>query len=104
MNSLIVVTVIVVCAAGFHWWQHRSSAPADLSGEIAVQTGADSCDQTGYTIVSKLNGSETPIYDCVIDGKDLCVTEENGVVSDSTATARLLFASVLAGSKPGCAT
>jgi hypothetical protein len=106
-NLLAIVVVGVVVAAVVKTGGANSligrGGPADASGDIAYKIGAYSCDQTGYAIINKLDGSRSTIYDCVVGSKEMCVTEDNGLVSDNTAAARLLFASVLSGGKPTCA-
>lgn len=78
--------------------------PADHSARIADAIAAKSCTATDYEISNKLDGSKERIYDCVqFGGTRRCVTESGGIVSDATATVRLLFSDTLSGGRPGCA-
>jgi hypothetical protein len=94
-----IVTVAVI--VGIYLYSHHGS-PVDRSAEIAKQIGADSCDQSGYEIRNRLDGSKSVIYDCDVEGRMKCVTEDGGIPSDSTATVKLLFADALGTAKPYC--
>jgi hypothetical protein len=74
----------------------------DKSEEIAQATGAESCTQTEYVLTSKLDNSSAPVYDCIIDGADKCVTYEGGIARDETALAKILFDQNLSGGRPEC--
>ena len=76
---------------------------SDRSSAIASETGASSCTATDYQIINRLDNTKARIYDCFINGAEKCVTEENGIANDETATAKILFASSLSGGKPDCA-
>lgn len=102
---IVLAAALLVGIYGLHR-QTASTAVAgseDRSGEIAAQLGADGCASSGYVLTSKIGQPDASIYNCTVDGtKDICVTEEDGVVNDRTAVARALFASMLSGSKPAC--
>ena len=91
------LAAVVMVAAGCGGTSNRA-------GQVAVDIGATTCTSSGYGIVSKVDHSKTPIYNCTLHGRDVCVTEENGIAQDSTALVRLLFANTLSGGKPSCVT
>jgi hypothetical protein len=81
------------------------SSHADQSAKIQAALGnTASCSATGFAIISRLDKSETPIYDCYVgaSAKRMCVVEENDLIQDRTAEVRLLYAGTLAGGKPAC--
>lgn len=91
--TLSIVLVVGLAACG---------GASDRSAQIASETGASSCTATDYQIISRLDNSKARIYDCTINGVDKCVTEQNGIASDETATVKILFANALSGGKPSC--
>jgi hypothetical protein len=97
-----IVILIVAGGIGLYLYHHHHGSPVDRSDEIAKQIGADSCDQSGYEIKNRLDGSKSVIYDCDIDGRMKCVTEDGGIPSDSTVAVKLLFADTLGTAKPYC--
>jgi len=80
------------------------SGETDRSTAIAQAIHADACMATNYEIIYRVTNTKTRIYDCTINGVEKCVVEENGIVNDATAEAKLLFANALSGGKPTCAT
>ena len=91
--ALAVLVVLIAAGCG---------GTADRSSSIAAQIGPNAaCTQSGYGLIDKASGKKTPIYDCSNNGKAMCVTDSNGIISDQTAIVKLLFASSLSG-KPGC--
>jgi hypothetical protein len=79
------------------------SSNVDRSDAIAQEIHADECVATDYQIIRRTDNSKARIYDCLVNGVEKCVTEENGIASDQTAIVRLLFANALSGGKPVCA-
>jgi len=69
--------------------------------KVATDSGASACEDSGYLIVYRADQSKHRVWDCTIHGHPVCVTDENGVASNVTAAARLIFADSLNG-KPGC--
>lgn len=101
----VVAAMILVSDWGEIRHQLFGSTVTDRSSEISASISARSCVLTGYEITNRLDGSKAPLYDCVmLDATEKCVTQENGIVNDVTAEAKLLFANQLSGSPPLCAT
>jgi hypothetical protein len=94
MRRLAFLVGIAAVAAG-------CGGGGDQSASIAAKIGG-TCTETSYQIIGKLDNSKTRIYDCTRGGKEMCVTQENGLVHDSTAIVRILFQGTLSGGKPGC--
>lgn len=78
--------------------RHHGTSP----DTIATIIGVDYCDNSGYQIVSRLDGSKSTIYDCTTGARTRCVTYENGIATNQTVTVRLLFADTLGSGKPRC--
>lgn len=98
MIRLALFAALVALGAG-------CGGAADRSAQIADSIGSKSCEQTDYYIQSKLDGSKATIYDCVsFVGVRKCVTEQAGIIHDSTETVKLLFADTLSGGRPDCVT
>lgn len=98
-----LIAVVVIASYKFGFIPHLGST--DRSAAIATSISASSCSRTSYYITNRLDGSKASIYDCVMgDGTETCVTQENGLVRDQTATVKLLFESTLGSSRPTCAT
>ena len=76
--------------------------PSDKSSQIAGLIGAEACSAEQYEIISKLDHTKTQIYDCVTNGKEMCVTYQNGIASDDTVEVKLLFSNTLGDSRPVC--
>lgn len=100
-----VLVLIALAALRLDLVQMPGHSP-NRSASIATSIGAYSCSRTNYEITNRLDGSKTTVYDCVMaDGvTEKCVTEENGLVHDQTATVKLLFTNTLGSSRPTCAT
>ncbi len=95
--AVTIFTGLIIAGCG--------SGASDKSSQIAAALGSTaSCSETVYQIVSQINNSKTQIYDCYVGAtsKRMCVTQQNGLVHDSTAIVRLLFQGTLAGGKPAC--
>ena len=77
-----------------------SASPA----QVATAAHAESCDNSGFYIVSKITGSKETVYDCsfAVFPYSRCVTYQGGIAADSTSVVRFLFASVLGQTKPSC--
>jgi hypothetical protein len=100
---------LVACAAGvvlLALWGERHriyghSGPSPST--VAARIGASSCDNSGYYVQNKLDGSKAVIFDCTMSNlATKCVTMTNGIASDATAEVRLLFANTLGSTKPSC--
>jgi hypothetical protein len=91
---VLAVLALTLAACG-------GSSQSDQSAKIGKEIGGD-CTATNYLIVYKAEKRQARIYDCWVNTKRLCVTEENGIPSDQTATARLVYADALGGKKPAC--
>lgn len=76
---------------------------SDRSSKIASEIGANACTRTPYELKNRLDGSKSTIYDCTLNGRDMCVTEEGGIPRDSTAIVRVVFQGALGGDRPSCA-
>jgi hypothetical protein len=101
--AFVAAVVIFVTGIPIIHRHHRSSTTA--MDTLANRIGASNCADSGYYITNKLDGSRRTIYDCAMQsGRLRCVTEENGVASDETATVRLLFQNTLGTTKPMCLT
>lgn len=97
-SGAIVVATLALAGCG-------SGTPADHSASIADSITARSCTATGYEITFRTDNSKTRIYDCtMLNGAEKCVVEQNGLVTDETALAKILFQNELSGGKPLCAT
>jgi len=70
---------------------------------VATLAGASSCDESGYTVRNRLDGSTQTIYDCLVRQRARCVTVSDGIASDSTLEVRLLFRNTLGATRPACA-
>jgi hypothetical protein len=76
---------------------------ATHASDVRSAAGASSCQESGYQLLSHLDGSKTTIYDCGFpNGRERCVTMTDGVTRDATAEVRLLFAGTLGAEKPAC--
>ena len=95
--------VIAICIAlGVVDLIHNPFGHGAGASSVATLAGASSCDDSGYYLKNRLDGSEQTVYDCLIRGRSKCVTVTGGIASDSTLEVRLLFKSVLGSAKPGC--
>lgn len=74
----------------------------DQSDSIAQKIGASSCTAESYEVISRIDNHHSRIYDCVVNGNELCVTEQNGIASNATAEVRLLFSNTLGADVPAC--
>jgi hypothetical protein len=73
------------------------------ASSVAAKIGASSCDNSGYSVQSRLDGSKEIIFDCTMGNlATKCVTVSNGIANDATAEVKLLFANTLGASKPSC--
>lgn len=71
--------------------------------DVAKAAGAQSCDSSGYGVISQITSKKQTIYDCTFgDGTTKCVTYANDIANDSTALVRLLFQNKLGSGKPSC--
>lgn len=95
--GIIAAVVVAIVIVGYYE-NHKSSSP----DAVAATIGASSCDNSGYQVLSRFDGSKATIYDCTIGSRMRCVTYENGIATDATETVRLLFANTLGSSKPNC--
>jgi hypothetical protein len=91
---LLAVLFVVGCGGG---------SLDDRSSQVASDIQADSCTATRYYLIMRDNQEKVLIYDCQKNGRTYCVTEQNGIASDSTELARAVFADSLTG-KPSCVT
>jgi hypothetical protein len=92
---LVILAALALTGCG----GESGTDPADLAARI----GASKCEQTNYTIESNLTGDKTIIYSCYRDYQNICVTEENDIARDETATVTALFADAFVADKPVCA-
>lgn len=100
-NILAVVIGVVVIAGVWHYQTHASAKIG--AGDVALQSGADSCTSSGYELTNRLDGSTSTIYDCSFTSGLKCVTLANGIAHNVTAEVRLVWADTLGSAKPGCA-
>lgn len=98
-QAIAAVVIVFAIIGGWYWFSHRND-PASAS-TVASAIGAQSCDDSGFTIKSLVSGTET-IYDCSVDGSNLCVTYKGGVATDSTDVVKLAFANSLGTDGPFC--
>lgn len=96
MKAALVIAALAAVAAGCGGGQ------SDRSTQIGAEIHG-TCTATSYEIIGKLDHSKARIYDCMRNGKRICVTEENGFASDQTQLAKILFQDNLSGGRPGCA-
>jgi hypothetical protein len=94
----IIVAVVISGLLIYFFGRHHGTPPST----VAAASGAISCDDSGYSVVSKITGARNEIYDCSFVSGEKCVTYESGVADDSTAEVRILFASTLGSKKPSC--
>jgi hypothetical protein len=106
-NAILFVAIIVgdifvgvVVVQAIHN-QHSRSSSSSID-RVTSEAAADHCDNSGYYEESQITGAKQTIYDCSINGKMKCVTENGGIASDSTEEVRLLFQSALGARKPSC--
>ncbi len=92
---LLLATSSTALAAG-------CGGATDRSAEIGAAING-TCTATSYEIIHRLDNTKSRIYDCYVGNKEMCVIEENGITSDQTAVAHLLFQSALDGNEPSCA-
>ncbi len=97
-----VVVIPILLVVGVVFALSRCGGAGDQSAQIAAKIGAASCTAESYEVISRLDNSKTRIYDCTLNGKRLCVSEQNGIASDQTAVVRLLFANALGSARPSC--
>lgn len=72
---------------------------------LAKTINAAWCDDSGYYLTNRLDGTKAELYDCNMrNGSYKCVTDQNGVADDVTVEAKLSFASALGSEKPTCVT
>lgn len=91
--AAVVVGILIYGAAR----GHSSTSPS----AVAAAIGAQSCDDSGFTISTLISGQET-VYDCSIDGNAYCVTYKGGLATDSTSVVKLAFANTLGSVGPSC--
>ena len=103
MKGWLVPVGVVLALAGAWAYRHHQDAKASTSpAAVAALAGATYCDDSGYYVKSRLDGSKETIYDCQIGARMQCVTVSGGIATNSTATVRLLFTNTLGASKPAC--
>lgn len=74
--------------------------------KLASSIGAAWCQDTGYALENRLDGSKAEVYDCNMpDGSYKCVDQENGIAHDVTVAFRLSLQSAIMREqdKPMCA-
>lgn len=100
----LAVTAVVFAGivAVLSWRADRAARGGRDPAKVAAAAGASSCSSSGYYLKSRLDGEKTVIYDCVIAGRWRCVTEKDGLASDSTLMVEAAFASVLNADRPAC--
>jgi hypothetical protein len=94
MGRVIVIAIVVLAGCG-------SNSLGDRSSQVASDISAEACTATRYYLIMRADKSKLLIYNCQRNGRTICVTEQNGIATDSTVTARLVFADSLTG-KPSC--
>src|SRR6185369_2509623 len=70
--------------------------------QVAREANAEACTDSGYAIIYRADQSKHTIWDCQIGDRTVCVGEDNGIASDITVEARLVFANALGGNRPDC--
>lgn len=99
---LIVPAIAGLIVYGVTLMRHHHAGPADQSNAIETLIGSNYCDQSGYQVISKLDGSKSTIYDCELKGKLICVTYANNIADNATEEVKLLFSNTLGSAKPAC--
>ena len=99
---LVPIGVILAIAAAWAYKHHQDSKASTSPSSVAALAGARYCDDSGYYVKSRLDGSQETIYDCQFGQQMRCVTVSGGIATNATATVRLLFTSTLSASKPTC--
>jgi len=95
--------IVLVVAAWLLLTQVIFTGDSDKSAQVRQAAGASWCEQSGYQLLSHLDGSKTTVYDCGFPhGRERCVTMSGGITRDATEEVRLLFASTIGAAKPGC--
>ena len=73
MKGFLVIAAVAIGAIGWQHFHHRSSA-ADPNN-VATQIGAAWCEDGGYQLKNRLDGSKTEIFNCNMqNGSYKCVT------------------------------
>lgn len=72
---------------------------------LAAQISASSCDDSGYYLTNRLDGSKAEVFSCDVGGVEKCVMEQGGVAQDVTVEFKAFLSTTLGtGDKPTCAT
>ena len=101
----VAVAVGVLVFAGVTGYDHFRHGSASSTGQsVAAQAGAESCTDSGYQLVNRLDNSKPTIYNCSFAAGMKCVTVEHGIANDVTAAVKLVWASALGSQGPDCAT
>jgi hypothetical protein len=95
----VVVVALIVFGAVKNPFHHSGGPSPDT---VASTAGMDYCDNSGYYLQSRLDGSKQTIYDCMKGPNAHCITMSGGIASDSTVEVRLVFQGTLGASKPSC--
>lgn len=101
------IVAIVAAAAIWQGWIHLGGSHVSQANpdQLATTIGAAWCQDSGYYLTNRLDGSKAELYDCNMrNGSYRCVTDQNGLAADVTAEARLVFRSTLGSEKPSCVT
>ena len=94
--GLVGLAIVALTFAWFYFSGDGASAE-DVSGAVG-----GTCVDTGWVQTDAFEQSETPMYDCEINGTHACVTYEGGVARDVTEWAESEFADVLSENRPSC--
>lgn len=101
----VVIAVVVAIALVVAGWHRGGGSSAASPTVVAAAAGSGSCDDSGYSLVSRSTGDQEEIYDCAFGTfplREKCVTYADGVANDSTAATRIAFSTALGTSKPSC--
>lgn len=93
--SLIVMAILLAGCGG----------STVSTSQVAAAASAQSCDNSGFYVQSKITNEKDTIYDCRFSGATLpkCVTYSGNIARDATEEVTLLFSDTVGGQgKPRC--